>query len=390
MVNHPRSKSPNPIKSSPHPPMQAPPMIDIFLDPSIIPSLPPPGGRLGHHELMGRPRFFSSELPRLNLNPGDIVPPVPPKDGVAAGYPMGIDRPGLHRRSSSMELPMPGNRAGVGAGRGGPELASIPQRRSDLLEPPRPAVVRRTSSFEDRKPIAGQTVALSKPRGMGKAPRRHEKTASDSTSDTLTPSRDLQPSRSSYTIPSFLAEYDEGYIHLGSSKDLGLTSKLLLTLSALTPPHRVVSAKLPPPTSGILHPAAMLTPLAIILEALVAERSVLQSSTPSPLPLLRDGSSLQLKGGGGELDWTMMKPYILAVGTVIGQLMPYLQGSMQKKEVEGLTKGLRVYVGKQKKVFGEVASMYVEGYEFMRGWWDESRMKGCAGEIGRWGDMVDA
>jgi len=85
-----------------------------------------------------------------------------------------------------------------------------------------------------------------------------------------------------------------------------------------------------------------------------------------------------------------MRPYVLAVGTVIDQLMPFLQKSKEKKEVEGLTKGLRVYVSKQKKVFGEVAAMYVEGYGFLRGWWDETGMKGCAGEVGRWGDMVDA
>lgn len=84
-----------------------------------------------------------------------------------------------------------------------------------------------------------------------------------------------------------------------------------------------------------------------------------------------------------------MKPYILAIGSTLSALMPYLQNNKTNKdELESLSKGLRVYISKHKKVFGEVAGMYVEGYSFMKGWWDEGGMKGCAGEVGRWGDLV--
>lgn len=128
------------------------------------------------------------------------------------------------------------------------------------------------------------------------------------------------------------------------------------------------------------------------------ERSVLRSDTstsPNSLPVLRDGTRLQIPGGEGELDWGVMRPYILAVGSVLSSLIPYLRENTHNKEkhkvdteVESLSKGLRVYVSKHKKVFGEVATMYVDGYGFMKGWWDESGMKGCAGEVGRWGDLV--
>ena len=284
---------------------------------------------------------------------------------------------------------MPGNRAGIGAGLSFQDTAGA-SASANHLGPPRPAAARRVSSFENRKPVSEHDVLLPKPKGAKASIGRHQRTASDSRSDTLTPERDGQPPLSTSLIPSFLATYHEGYIRLRSDRDPATSSNLLLTLSALTPPDRVVGLRMPPPASGILHPSAMLTPLAIILEALVAERSVLQSVMPAPLPFLRDGSSLQLQGGEGELDWTVMQPYILAVGSVISQLTPYLQRSKDEPEVKGLSKGLRVYIGKQKKVFGEVASMYVDGYGFMRGWWDEGGMKGCAGEIGKWGDMVDA
>jgi hypothetical protein len=155
-----------------------------------------------------------------------------------------------------------------------------------------------------------------------------------------------------------------------------------------------------------LNPISLLTPLAIILEALVMERTVLRNESSGlqvtdegkksskqwkgSLPAMSDGSKLQLDHGDGELDWLATRSYILAVGSVVSSLMPYLQSHPDTKEVGNLVKGLRMYIKKTKKVFGEVATMYVEGYGFVRGLWDETGMKGSAGEVGRWSDLVDA
>lgn len=54
----------------------------------------------------------------------------------------------------------------------------------------------------------------------------------------------------------------------------------------------------------------------------------------------------------------------------------------------GLVEMIKTYVDKMRKVFGEVAGMYMEGYSFVSGWWDEAGMRGSAKEVGRWGELV--
>ena len=142
--------------------------------------------------------------------------------------------------------------------------------------------------------------------------------------------------------------------------------------------------------------------MAMILEVLVAERAVLQSGgfadssadqSALPIPALPDDTGLEVAvriSGTDSIDWNAFRPYVTAVGSALSAVLPFLQESSGEIEVRMLLRGLRVYVGKQKKVFGEVASMYVDGYGFLRGWWVEDGMKGCAGEVGRWGDMVAA
>ena len=319
-----------------------------------------------------------------------------------------VDKWAVVKWSSSFE-DRRGNRAGVGAGKGHGRTWSTSTSdsssvgSSSSLGVPRPAVVRRTSSFEGRN---AEKRELPRPPPMGGIKKglenKHTRTASEPTETlaTLAATRASsvdQGIRTTSVTPSFMSSF-EGGIKLGSDKDLPTTTRLLFTLHALTPPSRTPMNPVPPPTSGILHPNTLLTPLAIILEALVTERSVLRgeisATTTSPnspprLPVLRDGSSLQLNHEG-EIDWNNLRSYIIALGQILSQLMPYLRPHPDRNQVEGLTKGLRVYVGKQKKVFGEIATMYVEGYSFVRGWWDEMGMKKSASEVGKWGDLFDA
>ncbi|KAK4684449.1 hypothetical protein P7C73_g5727, partial [Tremellales sp. Uapishka_1] len=284
----------------------------IFLDPSIIPTLPPPGARVSHQELMGRGR----PLPRS-------------------------------------------------------------------LDSQRPAMVRRSSSTREGTGIGVARVQREKANG-------HSRTRSDQSNvDTLRPvPRSPQPPPiTRQSLPSTAPEIG---IRLGreGNKDI---ARYLTTLHALTPAERV-SAVRSLPQSAILHPAALLSPFAIVLEVLVTEREVLRGTYTSTnrLPKLRDGSTFQLKDGDGELDWKVTRAYVRTLGEVCNDLLPLLQRNGDKRAIEELTKRIREYVGKLKKVFGEVAAMYVEGFGFVRGWWDESEMKGAAAEIGRWGDVFDA
>ena len=197
------------------------------------------------------------------------------------------------------------------------------------------------------------------------------------------------PPRASSLIPIGL----EGCIKLATNPSLLQPSHTLSKLLDAIPPTRIQPSGIPPPSSGILHPSSLIIPLTIILEALVVERTILRDEYKGDLPrlpVLRDGTSLQLKTQG-ELDWRTMRDYMLAIGESVESILPYLQEAREsRKEVESLTRNTRMYVAKAKKVFGEVAAMYVDGYGFTRGWWDESGMKGAAGEVGRWGNIFDA
>jgi hypothetical protein len=184
---------------------------------------------------------------------------------------------------------------------------------------------------------------------------------------------------------------------LGGPDDLPHVAKILVTLNAITPASRS-SSSLTRHNDGrdrMFHLATLLAPLSLILEALVTERSVLRSVPAPLLPPLRNGSNFQLSTpdedceSGGELDWQVIRSYVLAVGRILDELLPYLRDSDDRDQVKETTETVRMYVGKMKKVFGEVAGMYVDGYGFLRGWWDEGGMKGAAAEVGRWGDLFD-
>lgn len=173
--------------------------------------------------------------------------------------------------------------------------------------------------------------------------------------------------------------------------------RLIGTLHALTPPSRVRLT--PVAQTTVLHPSFILTPFAVCLEALVSERAILTSpGTPPPhgssnLPTLADGTSFHLSStgaGSGELDWTVLQTYTHKLGTVLDQLLPYINSTPDQFALEDLVRSIRMFVGKIKKVFSEVVQGYGDQYGFMKGWWDDKSMKGCAGEIGRWCDLFDA
>ncbi|GFZ51041.1 hypothetical protein JCM24511_08799 [Saitozyma sp. JCM 24511] len=186
-------------------------------------------------------------------------------------------------------------------------------------------------------------------------------------------------------------------ILLGGPEDLPHVTNILVTLNAITPASRS-SSSVTRHNDGrdrMFHLSTLLAPLSLILEALVTERCVLRSLPTPSLPPLRDGTTFQLSTqyedgeSGGELDWQVIRSYVLAVGRILDELLPYLRDSYDRDQVRETTETVRMYVGKMKKVFGEVAGMYVDGYGFLRGWWDEGGMKGAAAEVGRWGDLFD-
>ncbi|RSH91478.1 hypothetical protein EHS25_009777 [Saitozyma podzolica] len=162
-------------------------------------------------------------------------------------------------------------------------------------------------------------------------------------------------------------------ILLGGPEDLPHVTKILVTLYAITPASRS-SSSMARHDNGrddrMFHLSTLLAPLSLILEALVTERCVLRSlSTPS-LPPLRDGTTFQLStqyedgDSGGELDWQVICSYVLAVGRILDELLPYLRDSYDRDQVKETTETVRMYVGKMKKVFGEVAGCMWMGMGF--------------------------
>ncbi|WVF67299.1 hypothetical protein IAT40_002050 [Kwoniella sp. CBS 6097] len=456
---------------------------DLLFDSDLIPSLQGPDGIVGHAELMGR--GLGGGIPQLRQQAQQQNQHLSLTNGGAAGV-------SGHVRSSSFEDRMTMSRpfagAAVASSRDGGtharnwstqstetirELHSHHMHEGMGMEHPeslRPGNVRRTSSY-GHPPVVRAHVESS---GSGR-PLGHARTASESTADIsydrrgyanslyphsnpntqhqLISTRSSPTPRSSTTTTTSHDPYRTpnrstslphptssvtGGVTLGSIADTPSLTRTLGALCTLTPFDRIHDPPPPAASSRILHPFSLLTPMAIILEALVVERSILKGELlGSTLPVLRDGRSLQLfyenqsseqdnesqsqsqlqsqsqsqshkngiavannsKAGselssGGELDWTTVKWYILSLGRIIDDLLPYLReqpSSTEEEEViEELVKSVRAYVGKMKKVFGEVASMYGDQYSFMRGLWDDGEMKGAAGEVGRWGDLFDA
>ncbi|WWD19840.1 hypothetical protein CI109_104307 [Kwoniella shandongensis] len=403
----------------------APAMIDFFLDTSLIPSLPPPGGKVTHQTLMGRPKLPLSKpilnngvsrSPSTNAAAVAIFIPasssLPPRSSSST---LAVPRPGLMKRSSSFEE-RSRNRAGVGAGTGavlgrsgsvGEDVRKWSVGSGDTVldardhhatrEGGKPNLVKRTSSLELpnlRSKVSNDSTPELK--AAAKVKRTHTRTASDSTLCDLTQYKreNLPPPRSTSLVKrsgaSSLRREDGGensskskslqtgiQLLRGNSSDRKTVVKLLTALEALIPASRIIEPPPPSPSKGILNPMSLIIPMSLVLEALVYEREVLKGSPPSErLPILRNGSTFHLfsddaEVGQGELDWTVLRSYMFAMGTIIDIIFPLVQQHRDTEEemmIRDLIKSIRAYVSKMKKVFGEVAT----------------------GEVGRWGDLFDA
>jgi hypothetical protein len=309
-------------------------------------------------------------------------------------------RPGLGLRRVSSFSGSPGNQAGVGAVGNHIPAQSLPARsqgkRGSIIGPDRPPAIRRTSSHGNSSSFDGSRSTSIKSRGeLGGERFGHSRTASESTASTIkrpTYTRTSDVTGPAPAVPSkdnIGKAKKDGKIRLGRPDESLEISRLITTLYSLTPASR--SRATPTPNSSALHPSTLLTPLAIILESLVVERTILTSpDQPIPdLPLLQSGQSLQLDPGEGEIDWTTLRIYCRSLGNIIDQVLPFIQNSQDRLAVEDMIKSVRMFVGKIKKVIAEVVSGYGDGYGFLKGWWDDGDMKGCAGEIGRWCDLFD-
>lgn len=341
-------------------------------------------------------------------------------------------RPGMGLRRVSSFSGSVGNQAGIGAvgvqstprPQPQPNLSanSLPARsqgrRGSIIGPARPLPVKRRSSFDEGRSLDQKINPYGHGvKGLAGAVRSnanyqgHHRTASDSTASTIKvshytptttgsglgsgptqgPPVPVKDTRSN-SIDSSRSTSGDGSIRLGRPDQVLEISRLINTLHGLTPPSR---DRIPPKpksaTSSLLHPSLVLTPLAIILESLVNERSILKQPTstqPIPdLPTLKDGSSLQL--AEGEIDWSSLRVYTRSLGNSLDQTLPFIQNSIDRVGVEEMVRSVRMFVGKIKKVFAEVVQGYGNGYGFLKGWWDDTDMKGCAGEIGRWCDLFD-
>lgn len=418
--------------------------LDLIFSSDLIPTLPCPGGAILRDDLLGKHKpslpvggpgdqsgQSSGSKPSKQAPPsrpvlgavfqvGHVVP-----EGILPLAQLGSRTDGTKpQRSQTVDGEKPKKQSSASAraveaikqaGKGG-RLCSGPGQSlkqpthealrrvapAELPEAARPGASKVSSTQGAGTPQAGQVKTGQR--------RAHARTASESSADSVrrpvrhatapqeaTPSgpstlrvQVVRHSRSASLDPAALPQalrtkpirlgretspYDPINIHLASLKKL------------------VPDARKPSDTihdgQGVLDPAALLIPFTIVLEALVYERTLLRSGKPAPLPALPGTNGLTLSYAPHELDWKAAGEYITSLGTIIDGLMPSLRDSEERDAVEELVKKLRAYVGKSKKVFGEVAGMYVDGYGFCRGWWDETDMKAAAGEVGRWGDLLD-
>jgi len=394
----------------------------MVLPHNLIPSLPLAGGSMSHSDLMGRPRLIpSAPRPSIShpqpqsssLNQRNTSTSL---DGHGQPYQSSIapsnsfsnrlrppPRPNLGLRRVSSFSGSPANQAGVGATGNHLPAHSLPARshgrRGSIAGPERPPIIRRTTSYGSsgvdwtkcRGGDSGASMVMRVGGSISGPGRGHQRTASESTGSTI--------KRPSYTIsnghndaPAIPGKdakpRSDGPIRLGRPDQTLEISRLITTLHSLTPPSR--SRIHPIPNSSALNPSLLLIPLAIVLESLVVERQILTSpDQPPDLPILKTGQSLQLDEGEGEIDWTVLRVYTRCIGSIIDQILPFIQNSQDRLAVEDMIRSVRMFVGKIKKVFAEVVQGYGDGYGFLKGWWDDGDMKGCAGEIGRWCDLFD-
>ncbi|WVR09614.1 hypothetical protein IAU60_006686 [Kwoniella sp. DSM 27419] len=327
----------------------------MFLDDSLVPALPGPGGKISHHDLM-------------NL-------------GVAKPSAETLDMSATQRTAKVIK-----------------EARSVQATRGTL----KPGMIRRTSSYSPGHPSGERDTRSGVQARTGYGDTKHSRTRSDTmVSGVVAPSLPIRslttpmpdpPLTSSSRASTGSTPPIIGGINLGPESERPRVQALLSALNTLTPYERLSEPPPAPPFARVLHPCSLLTPLAIVLEVLVDERSSLRNQyTDDPLPILRDGRTFRLSsesGGQSQLDWRTVRWYIMALGDALHKLLPWFQrGAAPSHAVRDLLKTVRAYVSKIRKVFGQVAGLYVDQYAFTKGWWDESDMKQAAKEVGRWKEM---
>ncbi|KAK6909123.1 hypothetical protein L486_01220 [Kwoniella mangroviensis CBS 10435] len=390
------------------------PSLDFLLDGGLIPSLPT-NGKVGHQELMGMSMGIKRSTPNFPAQPA--IPPnhpvrSPPQPVYGLPYipnnlpPRVISNQPytqqvvITRSSSEGKKP---NVHGLGHDH---YISRTPHRHGKnhsisniLRSQPRPDFQPAHSGqlHEDvsvRRSLSFNQIQI--PQSLipgGEAKLHHSISDSAVHSNSHTHKRSISTST---THPATYSDNPSSGIYLGSSGDEEVIKHLLDTLNSLIPKERALDNI--PDGKGVLNPLNLLIPLSIILEALVNERTILKDESSmvseSKLPLLSDGVSVVLEGG--EVNWNILNWYITSFGQLLNGLIPFLtitgdlHNQKQDQEIlEDLMRSIKVYITKTKKVFGEIASLYVDRYSFVRGWWDEEGMKGSAGEVGRWAEMFD-
>ncbi|WWD03934.1 hypothetical protein V865_001992 [Kwoniella europaea PYCC6329] len=405
------------------------PSLDFLLDGGLIPSLPT-NGKVGHQELMG----MGMGIKRPSHNP-------PPNPNLPAQPAIPFTRPGTSPPQPVLGLPyMPSNLPPrFTSNQPHTQQVAVTRSSSEGKKPNVHGLTQGHNQYSSRKTY-GHGLGHGKNHSVSNIPPSHHQPqpefhSSDQVNENLVSVRrslsfhqiqipqSLVPGgesklhhsisdsavhsnshkrsiSTSITRPASYSDNQPSGIRLGNRGDEEVIKHLLDVLNSLIPKERALDKI--PDGKGVLDPLSLLVPLSIMLEALVNERTILkdESSTvsESKLPLLADGVSMVLEEG--EVNWNILNWYITSFGQLLNGLIPFLNsttiinGDKREEEqdqeiIDDLMRSIRVYVTKMKKVFGEIASLYVDRYSFVRGWWDEEGMKGSAGEVGSWAEMLD-
>ncbi|WWC91915.1 uncharacterized protein L201_006867 [Kwoniella dendrophila CBS 6074] len=420
--------------------------MDFLLDGGLIPSLPISGGQVGHQELIGMGLVGKPPMiPRANVK----SPPQPfyglpyahnnvlsnklpeIKPGQPFRYTSNVNACNSNNTLKSQSMNGNGINGRLGHNKNhslSSTHSTSSQKSQNELMYERPPLLRRTSSFNQLPPNSALSSSSQSINSVVKhSNQQHRNSHGSSKLRYSTSDSAVHTHTRSKSIPR--TDIESIGIEIGNEEDDEMINCILIILKSLIPKDRLSdpdSSSADDFIGRILDPMHLLIPCSIILEALVKERTLLKedyghgynlkeessdnehyyNDTKESL-ILSNGIQLILYLDDGEINWLVLNWYIQTFSQILNALLPFLkrlqlepqrssspkgkekENDKEQETLEDMIRSLRVYISKMKKVFGEIALLYVDKYSFIRGFWIENDLKDSAGQVGKWSEMFD-
>jgi hypothetical protein len=223
--------------------------------------------------------------------------------------------------------------------------------------------------------LPGQSSA-----GDPKASKGHARTWSGSPASTV---RQAPPPANYLVIDARLFGFDDKRLR-----------NMVISLKSLIPSERMPPGEANTPNR--LPGSMLLVPGAMVLEALLLERSETKASSANALPPPLDSGASLFPSFEAGIDWRNLSNYVKTFGKLLNAFVPVLQRpsftattQAVKTSVEAeVMKGLQRQINKLKRTLGEVVASYFDRYGWLNGLWDESHLVDTVEEVARWGKLV--